>query len=185
MSPTPASNAACFPSLGLVLLESGRIIAMRQLQVGDRVHAGSGIFSEVYTFTHKTEHIISDFIQLRTASGKVISLSPGHYIPVSGKHIAARAVKVGDLVTVENGLKDRVAEISYESLRGLYNPQTLDGYIVVDGVLTSTFTEAVRPSTANALLVPLKLLCRMGYYMWQEIDGSQIVARLPKGGLIF
>lgn len=47
---------------------------------------------------------------------------------------------------------------------GLYNPQTLDGRIVVNGIIASTYTTAVIPEAAHALLTPLRCLfnvCRL------------------------
>lgn len=39
-----------------------------------------------------------------------------------------------------------------------FNPQTLDGDILVDGIVTSTYTTAVAPRVARAVLSPLRLL---------------------------
>ena len=46
--------------------------------------------------------------------------------------------------------------------RGLYNPHTLHGDVVVDGVLTSTYTGVVHPALAHALLAPLRQLYSAG-----------------------
>jgi len=46
--------------------------------------------------------------------------------------------------------------------RGLYNPHTLDGWLVVDGVVTSTYTTAVAPAVAEAALAAARAAYRWG-----------------------
>jgi len=46
--------------------------------------------------------------------------------------------------------------------RGLYNPHTADGWLVVDGVLTSTYTTAVAPAVADAALAVARAAYRWG-----------------------
>jgi hypothetical protein len=48
---------------------------------------------------------------------------------------------------------------------GLYNPQTIHGDIVVDGIVASTYTTAVDPQVAHGLLAPLRVL-----YSWLSIS---------------
>ncbi len=46
--------------------------------------------------------------------------------------------------------------------RGLYNPQTAAGDIVVDGFVASTYTTFASPRAAHALLAPLRLAASLG-----------------------
>jgi hypothetical protein len=48
--------------------------------------------------------------------------------------------------------------VSTEWAEGLYNPHTMHGDIVVDGVHTSTYTDSVAPALAHALLWPVRML---------------------------
>lgn len=72
--------------------------------------------------------------------------------------IAARRMRAGmRLVTADGGVTT-VERVGRTWARGLYNPQTTDGSIVVDGVVVSTYTEAVGPPSAHALLTPVRAL---------------------------
>ncbi len=102
-------------------------------------------------------------------------LSPGHvlYVLIAGaenstkytppptpqnKTIPAREVLIGDWVWSGTGKILRVVNISLERARGLYNPHTLDGDIVVNGIVTTVYTDAIRPDLAHAMLAPLRAL---------------------------
>ena len=65
-----------------------------------------------------------------------------------------------------------------------YNPHTLNGDIVVNGIKTSTYTAAVEPSLAHSLLWPVRMLYSMGVNVVQGMfdQGSEaIVSLLPSG----
>jgi hypothetical protein len=66
-------------------------------------------------------------------------------------------VRVGDTATSETGATKRVVSVSGEQARGLFDPQTLDGDIVVEGLLASTYTTIVEPALAHAALAPMRL----------------------------
>lgn len=73
--------------------------------------------------------------------------------------VAGGDVRKGDRLVQGGGdtAKERVvAEVRRVAGRGLYNPQTLHGDIVVDGMLVSTYTKTVPPQGAHALLTPLR-----------------------------
>lgn len=98
----------------------------------------------------------------------------------SATMIAARRMHAGmRLVTVDDGATT-VVRVGRTWARGLYNPQTTDGSIVVDGVVVSTYTEAVAPRTAHALLAPLRAMFKwagvavsygQGQSSGAEVDG--------------
>lgn len=151
-------EAECFPSDAVVTLETGEQRVMSSLVVGDRVHIGRGVFSEVFMFTHKLADVESNFVRIQTADGQRLSLTPGHYIYINGALATAKSVVVGDVVELASGLTSSVSRISSVVLKGLYNPQTLHGNIVVDDVLVSTYTSAVEPTLAHIALSPLRML---------------------------
>ena len=90
-----------------------------------------------------------------------MQLSSGHLIYANDKLVRAREVKVGDVLHASNGSCVSVSHIGEERGVGLYNPHTFDGDIVVNGVKTSTYTEAVDVPTSHALLVVFRLLHRL------------------------
>jgi hypothetical protein len=149
----------CFPGDATVELQSGAAIAMADLKVGDvvRVGAGAADFSKVYMFTHRDADVKAKFVKIATASGSEVRMTSGHYLYVNGQLQTARTVKVGDVVSAGN-----VTAVSSEWAEGFYNPHTMAGDIVVNGVKTSTYTDAVAPSLAHALLWPARMLYGAG-----------------------
>jgi hypothetical protein len=163
-SDAPKASGSCFPANALVTLESGAVQRMDRLAVGDVVLVGPGTYSPVFMFTHKEAGGVNDFVLLTTLSGDAVALTAGHYLPVSGRGlVAAGAVEVGDALTQGSGGQARVATAQVVQLRGLYNPQTLQGDIVssvgdAGGVVASTYTTMVAPAVAHAALSPLRAL---------------------------
>lgn len=74
---------------------------------------------------------------------------------------------------------------------GLYNPQTVEGNVVVEGLQVSTFTEAVEPVVACALLLPFRagFMATGGLFGWMGQllrNGGQGVERLlPRGSVSY
>lgn len=179
-------GSVCFPSDATVNLENGKELPISELGVGDKVLVDGNKFSEVFLFTHHTKDIRSRFVRLILSSGKSITLSPGHYIPASGRIKTASSVRIGDKITLGDGRSDRVVSTTMITATGLHNPQTLDGTIVVNGIVASTFTKHVRYTTALSLLAPVKFFYRMNIlrillgYMLKD-GNDYIVSLLPNG----
>jgi Hint module len=133
---------------------------MDALAIGDRILVAPGVYSPVYLFTHKLSGGAPHaFLRLRTAAGPAVSVTPGHYLPVSGRGlVAAWSVRVGDELTLASGEVSPVVAVEAAKRQGLYNPQTVQGDIVVDGVVSSTYTTAVEPATAHAALYALRVV---------------------------
>jgi len=150
----------CFPGDALVTLESGAYKKMIDLQIGDVVKVGNNKFSEVYTFTHKDSAITAKFVQLTTDNGNVLELSHAHYLYVNGEEniMPAHLVKIGDNLVGENGQELTVTKKLDIEKKGLFNPHTVDGNILVNGVRATSYTEAVQVSAAHSLLSPIRAL---------------------------
>lgn len=175
-------DSVCFPAHATVELRDGSVVRMEELSVGDHVRVGSNKFSEVFMFTHKLFDAKHSFITLRTASGATISATTGHYIYSNGQLAAAGTVRPDDVLTLANGQLDIVNCVTCESARGLFNPQTVHGSIVVSGVLASTYTTAVEPSFAHAVLSPLRVLNWFGLsFTSLESGGGALTKVLPRG----
>ena len=134
------TNSACFPADATVSL-AGASKPMRDLQLGDAVLDGAGGFSPVYFFSHADAAVAAPFVRLELAtSGATLTLSPDHYVDVRGAPVYAKDVRVGDALARWTGARfeaDVVANATNVVAEGLYNPYTLSGTIVVDGVLAS------------------------------------------------
>jgi desert hedgehog len=133
---------------------------MDALAVGDMVKVGPNVYSKVFMFTHKIADITRNFVELSGASGASILLTAGHYIPVDGILLPASSVSAGARLRLGNGLSEVVTAVRLVSGSGLYNPQTLQGDIVVNGIVASTYTTAVAPPLAHAILSPVRTLFR-------------------------
>jgi Hint module len=176
---------SCFPASATILLESGLTIPMSSLAIGDSVHVGAGAFSKVFMFTHKHQHGEHTFIQLSTSSGNVIRASPGHYIHVNDRLAPASVVVPGDKLELASGQRDVVVRVESVRDQGLYNPQTLDGDIVVDGIRASTYTTAVAPTVAHTVLFPLRALYAVtGWSTTAMESGADALADLAPGGVV-
>ena len=176
---TPTMHCTCFPGDATVQLQSGGTKRMRDLVVGDTVLAGpNGRYSEVYMFSHRLVDATAAFVELETATA-TIHLSKGHYLYVNHGQdlVEARSVEVGDNVTLgASGLAVRVAAVRSVRKAGLYNPHTLHGDIVVNGVLTSTYTAAFSPALAHAVFAPLRALFRVGVHIFRADLGGALDA---------
>eukprot|EP00180_Rhodochaete_pulchella_P001306 Plantae.Rhodophyta-Rhodochaete_pulchella.ctg21164.p1 GENE.Plantae.Rhodophyta-Rhodochaete_pulchella.ctg21164~~Plantae.Rhodophyta-Rhodochaete_pulchella.ctg21164.p1 ORF type:complete len:188 (-),score=36.99 Plantae.Rhodophyta-Rhodochaete_pulchella.ctg21164:102-584(-) len=156
---------------------------MDQLQVGDRVLAGNGIFSDVFFFSHRVAARKFRFVELQLANKQSIALTSSHYLPVNGVLSPAGTVKVGDEVVSSAGQVVKVAAVGQVVKSGLYNPHTIAGDLVVNGVQTSAYTTSVHPALAHSLLAPLRALYKMGVVVpgFLDSDASTLAALMPKG----
>lgn len=151
------TDRKCFPGSATVQLEDGSVKTMDRLQLGDRVLVAAGLYSDVFMFTHKLANTVNDFVRLSTSADAQLSLTSGHYIYVNGALAAADTIKAGDSLELASGARTTVESVSRVKGLGLYNPQTVSGDIVVDGIRASTYTTAVQPTLAHNLLAPFRL----------------------------
>lgn len=161
----------CFPATGEVLLESSEKVSMEQLKVGDKVLVGDGVYSEVYFFSTETAESTSLFVEI-VAGETLLSLTPNHYLYINGELAAANRVIVGDVITLADGSSAKVSKVGSKWGEGLYNPHTMHGDIVVNGVKTSTYTGEVHPTLAHALLYPVRKLYEAGVSFGETFSGS-------------
>lgn len=169
---------ACFPATARVELENGKTKSMDQLVIGDNIRVSEKEFSEVYYFSTELTETTSKFVKITTAETGLM-LTPGHFLYVNGNLVEARTVKVGDVVITGNGTKTTVTEVSSAWGPGLYNPHTLNGDIVVDGILTSTYTSAVHPKLAHALLTPLRVMYNAGVTFGESFNAHALAKGMP------
>lgn len=154
---------ACFPASATVVAPGGLQVRMEDLAVGDSVTVGEQL-SQVFMFTHSDPKGMYSFVELTTLSGHALSLSGGHFLYVDGLLKRADAVSVGETLLLSDGARSPVVNVRWIRERGLYNPQTLHGDIAVNGVVASTYTAAVEPKIAHALLAPARVAFKwLGY----------------------
>ena len=114
----------------------------------------------------------------------MLHVTNGHYLPLAtGELIAASEISVGDSLILGNGTIARVVYVSSTLGKGLYNPQTLHGNIVVNGIVASTYTQAVQPRVASMLLAPLRMAFKAFGLSISAFDAGapSLAAVMPKG----
>jgi hypothetical protein len=159
-APTSASSSTCFPASATLQLNNGATIRMDALKVGHKVQVGAKEHSDIFMFSHQYTDAQATFVELTTATG-AIRLTPGHYLYVNGVATQASAVKVGDMLETATGTPSAVTGIAQVRDTGLYNPHTMHGDVVVNGFRTTTYTDAIHPTMAHALLAPLRAMHAM------------------------
>lgn len=141
--PEPVVDPGCFSATSTAWVESVGPVAMKNLEVGDRVLTKSGGFQSVYGFGHRQEDEESVFYQIYTDDGDPIELTGNHLVRVvqeEGKQEATRAdmVRVGDQL-IKDQQVTAISKITTTQKEGLYMPLTVDGTIVVNGILASNY----------------------------------------------
>jgi hypothetical protein len=183
----PWCESSCFPAEAMVSLEGGDTKPMREVEVGDRVRVlrddGSVGYEDVYLLTHKDATTASHYVTLTLVSGAKLTLSPRHFIPTAPDAAAADwsrrlikgadEIRVGDVVWYEAGSRPQAAEVTAvaSSLAlGAYNPLTLSGTIIVDGVVASAHSDwfldgvvsaDLQARVYQAVLAPVRLAYRV------------------------
>lgn len=168
-------DGVCFPASATVETEASGTMPISALSIGDRVRVGDRSFSSVFMFTHASPSTTHTFVRLRTASGRSLTATAGHYVLLSNRGmVPADSVRVGDVMRTGEG--DATAVTAVESVveAGLYNPQTVAGDIVVDGLVASTYTTAIEPTVAHALLAPLRAIYGMVGFGASLPEGSPV-----------
>lgn len=155
--------STCFPSFATVTLSSGRIKRIDELSVGEFVYIGRGISSRVIDFSHYDHATVAVFLRFSTDSGRTLTVTPSHFVYTDKKLIPAGKIVVGDRLLISDGKASRVLKISTVQARGLFNPHTLHGDVVVDGFIVSTYTLAAVPRLAHSLLAPIRFLHQLGF----------------------
>jgi uncharacterized protein YjbI with pentapeptide repeats len=156
-------KGSCFPADSTVITHDGKLIRMEDLEHSQRIAIGGGRHSEVFFFGHRSAKDMAPFVHIKTsADAPELRLSPGHYLYANGKLVTARSIVVGDKLETVNGRAVTVTSIRSQLARGLYAPATLHGNLAVDGIVVSSYTDAVHPRVAHTLLSPLRVLHHSG-----------------------
>jgi len=166
-------KGGCFPAAATVELSDGATTSMASLQLGDEVLDATGAYSPVYFFSHADAVVEAPFVELVLEGDHKISLSPDHYIASNGKLLYAKDVSLGDKIdyVVDGATKSgAVVKTSEVVERGLYNPYTLSGSIVVDGVAASCHSSWILdgllpPRVAAVVYQRLFAVPRLAYKM--------------------
>lgn len=183
----PNNQPECFPASARAISDDGRQIPLSYLAAGHVVRVTESQSSPVYLFTHKQYFGLHHFIHIVSQNNHSIVLSQGHYIYANGRLKAAYHVQVGDILRTLDG-PAVVTSVRWAEEHGLFAPHTAHGDIVINRVVTSTYTTAVHPVLAHAALWPLRALTHTGMLSEAMRDllysfRPLLLALLPGGGV--
>jgi len=182
----------CFPADSTVQLESGKDVKLYDLKVGQSIAAydtatSKSIFSEVYTFLDYDRNVTEEFIQLFFENEnnvvESISLTPEHlilaqrFINKPEVFVQAKDIRVGDTIfRSSNGKIDPVSISSIKTRRakGIIAPATLDGTLVVNNIVASSYA-TIDHHISHKVLAPL----RLAYYVSPKLANPQFRGMHP------
>lgn len=173
----PAMNcdSSCFPADATVTTPGGEQL-MQDLRVGDKVLTtssdGTLIFEDVYFFGHANAETVAKYVELGLEGAlKLLEISPKHFVPlcpVTGQpceyseHVYKYAQETvpGDHLWVAGANSTielaRVKEVGHTLSKGVFNPYTLGGSVVVNNVLASAHSnwvlDGLVPASATGYL---------------------------------
>lgn len=131
---------------------------MKDLLVGDYVLTASGTYKHVYRISRYHRTKMTDFIQIHTSTttakttttsnnpqindnNNALEITPAHLLFIVNQPdpVPAHDVQIGTYLQSLDGPR-LVTNITMVKRKGLYNPITTDGTIVVDGILASAYS---------------------------------------------
>jgi hypothetical protein len=143
-------SVMCFAGSETVTLESGAALPISSVRVGDRVLAADakGVlsFSPVIAVPHAENSIVATFIEISTATGKSIKMTPEHLVlagacdQASSQMSLMRAadVTMGLCLRTVDGL-EAVESTKVATATGIYTVVTMQEFLVVNGIVASPF----------------------------------------------
>ncbi len=158
----------CLAGDAMVTMAGGKTIRVDKLNEGDEVARGR----QVFMFTHRDAQKLGRFLRFTCTTGETLELTHGHYLYVNGVLRAARDVRVGDTLQRADGSVAAVREVVEVLKTGVYNPQTEQGDIEVNGFVVSTYTEAIQPAIAHSALFPLRAVWRWAGWTTRVLYGG-------------
>lgn len=171
-----AKSLGCFTANDTVTLQNGEKRLMSRLEIGDHVLTlnsdGNLEYSEVLMFMHHSPEQVAQFLNITTASGISITITPSHLIlrwqkpNVTILHDAipvyAKDVKVGDQLLIHSNetrrqlFVDRIVNIEIIYQTGVYAPLTVTGTIVVNNVVASCYAVIYSQRLAHLAFAPIR-----------------------------
>jgi hypothetical protein len=144
-----ASTKSCFAGSETVIMESGDVKTISEVQIGDRVLAadatGKTLFSDVVFLPHEKNKESATFTHISTANGRDVKMTLNHILPagVCGFSsplplVYASDVSIGDCIQTLSG-EEKVSMIQHVRGEGLYTIVTKEEFIVVNGIIVSPF----------------------------------------------
>jgi len=155
------NSGVCFPEDATVELESGVRRTMKDLRIGDVVRTGPATFEPVFYFSHRDfDATGADYVEIVLEDHSSLTLTANHLLPVvGGDLLPAGEVRAHETQLFSSQREPKtVVQINMVAARGLFNPHTASGEIVVNGVTASCMTTYLPRSVATLLLLPERMI---------------------------
>ncbi|XP_078485003.1 hedgehog homolog 2 [Ciona intestinalis] len=174
-----AKYGGCFDGVSEVRNESGSIIPMNEVNVGDRILAvdrttGKPVYSEVLMFLDKQPEVGGSYIEIRSQL-ETIRLTANHMLFIATQtncsnsfSATRRAVFAGDIfpgqyvyttIQIRGGFEirpSRVESVATVTGNGLYAPLTAHGTVVVDSTVASCYGVIGSETLAHVAMLPIR-----------------------------
>lgn len=195
-----SDTPACFPASARMYVSVAGSHGQDRVRM-DRVTLGMvsdpPSYGGVYFFGHADHDAVHDYVSVKVSmhgdnSTRELLISADHLVPViigqqqqeHHQHLkAAGELRQGDQLQCtsddETGGRSAcvVRAIGRERrwVKGVFAPVTTSGRMVVDGVVVSCFTTHVKPQSAQALLLPLRMVHIFGGKFGRRVILKQCV----------
>eukprot|EP00956_Cyclotella_meneghiniana_P015268 scaffold23212_cov50-Cyclotella_meneghiniana.AAC.2 len=127
----------CFSLESTVFVKDKGAISIKDLRIGDMVLSNDqGGYTKYYSTGHYLEKAQAEFLRIYTENQvKPLELTPDHMIfrEADALPVPAHSIKAGDVVKTIDG-PSKVIDVRKISRKGIFNPLTESGTIVVDGI---------------------------------------------------
>jgi len=135
------TGAGCHPAGSLLHVEGGKRLPIEKAAVGMRVATPSG-YQPITGVFHAETDATDKFVQLSTADGHVMAITPLHLVFANGVEVDPGTVRVGDLLSTLHGTS-AVTRVESVQLDGKFHIFVDGGAYYVDGVLASDTLDLV------------------------------------------
>lgn len=156
-------SSSCFSSATTMKLESGAVVPMSAVHVGDRVlsmsNEGKPMYDKVFRITHHEPTEVTAFRRITTSSGDVLEITAEHLLHIGtccnlADAVPAHEVVVGSTVFLASGEAVTVTSVESVVSTGSYNLHTLGGNLVVNNVVATHFGNPAAWSLVGRSLAP-------------------------------
>jgi hypothetical protein len=146
----------------ILTIDQSKLISTPIIMMLDKHISKKGIF--IRKFSNSNNFILALFYILKTSCGNQISLTEYHLIPKISyqgnlNYTIAKQIQIGDLLVglFNNQLKScRVINITNQIKKGYYAPLTMEGTLLVNQILASSFAHVNNHHIAQFYMFPFR-----------------------------
>jgi len=144
-----SGRKSCFSKDTLLQLENGNTIKITDAKLGNKILSYSLKenklkYSPIIAIPHEENNILSQFVEIKTFSGKNIKMTDFHLIPLlknnkrSFELSKAIDIEINDIIITVDG-NEIVTSKEIISENGIYTVVTNEDYIVANNIIASPF----------------------------------------------